>query len=114
MQPPDARRELPLGAESRSTHWVRSRGGFGTHFGEPRWCSKWCSAYGNWCPKRKKPTYGRLQLLVILGLLRAGEEIRTLDVNLGKVGDPRFRPFPLDPQTTKTPRILTRGVAERS
>jgi hypothetical protein len=34
---------------------------------------------------QKADHWGRLKCLVILELLRAGEEIRTLDVNLGKV-----------------------------
>jgi hypothetical protein len=40
--------------------------------------------------ERKKPAIGRLHLPVIVRLLGAGEEIRTLDVNLGKVDRPRF------------------------
>jgi hypothetical protein len=44
-----------------------------------------CSAYGRWCSNAKSRHGAGFHLLVIARLLGAGEEIRTLDVNLGKV-----------------------------
>ncbi|HWO13149.1 MAG TPA: hypothetical protein VNN80_26795 [Polyangiaceae bacterium] len=37
-----------------------------TRIGDPVWRTEWCSAYGTWYPKCKKPAQGRLHLHVIL------------------------------------------------
>ncbi len=47
-----------------------------------------------WSPRRKNRSKRLLQPVNFLTLFRAGEGLRTLDVNLGKAKKSRFAPFP--------------------